>query len=427
MTNTSSALNNVPQGSSELCKEFASPNNLSDCLYGTFSQSSSTKESAAFQRNRTMKPPDNKSSRAGRIPAALQAIFLASNGGAEVDVPPRNMGFKVFSRILGGKNKTQVYNRPSKNVQVSAPEVRQTMSFLRVHQILIFLEPHLILSSIQPSMAQVSPQDFLDAALELRGYPTERYTTINSGYSNMPTELQLVSYDTHILKMVIRNKDTHKVREILTCGISPNACNMYGESLIHKVCKSGQDKLLQIFLDCGADIQVSDGAGRTPMHDACYGSKPSFKTFELLLKADPYLIQMMDGSGTLPLEYVPKEQYGAWNSFLASILDIYWNPSGYSMNESPPPLALEKANSRPAEDPDHALSIELATFVSSGKMKPVDAVEAQMEAEETDDDETTLNDEDDDDYYDDEDEVAFDDAELAQLRNLTKFLVKAAY
>jgi hypothetical protein len=70
----------------------------------------------------------------GRIPSALQAIFLASNGGQEVDVPPQNMGFKVFSRILGGKNKKQVYNKPSKNVQVSAPmkgKVCQAESFLR--------------------------------------------------------------------------------------------------------------------------------------------------------------------------------------------------------------------------------------------------------------------------------------------------------
>jgi hypothetical protein len=241
----------------------------------------------------------------------------------------------------------------------------------------------------------------------------------------MPTELQLVSYDTHILKMVIRNKDTHKVREMLTCGISLNACNKYGESLIHKVCKSGQDKLLKVFLDCGADIQVSDGAGRTPMHDACFGAKPSFKTFELLLKADPYLIHMMDGGGALPLSYVPKEQYGAWKTFLASILDTHWNASGHSMNEGPPPLALEKANSRPAEDPEHALSIELATLVSSGKMKPEDAIEAQMEAEETDDDETTLNDDDDDDYEDDyydEDEIDMIESEMTELRNLTKFL-----
>ena len=86
-----------------------------------------------FDTTNPMKPQDNKSSRPGRIPPALQAIFLASNGGQEVDVPPRNMGFKVFSRILGSKNKRQVYNRPSKNTLVSAPtkeEVRQTMSFL---------------------------------------------------------------------------------------------------------------------------------------------------------------------------------------------------------------------------------------------------------------------------------------------------------
>jgi ankyrin repeat protein len=281
---------------------------------------------------------------------------------------------------------------------------------------------------MQLSIADVSPQDFLDTALKLRGYPTERYTTINSGYSNMPTELQLVSYDVHIHKMVIRNKDAHKVREMLSCGISPNACNKYGESLLHKVCKSGQDKLLQVFLDCEADIQVSDGAGRTPMHDACHGSKPSFKTFELLLKADPYLIHMMDCTGTLPLSYVPKEQYGAWNTYLASILDTYWNPSDASTSrQGPPPLALEKANSRPAENPEYALSVELALLVSSGKMKPEDAIEAQIEAE-TDDDETTLNDDDYDDYdYDDDDEVAFDDAELADLRYLNTFLVKAAY
>ena len=83
-------------------------------------------------------------SRQGRIPVALQAIFLASNGGQEVNVPPRNMGFKVFSaRILGGKNKKQVYDKPSKNVQVSAPttreEVRQTMRYFSVRQISISL------------------------------------------------------------------------------------------------------------------------------------------------------------------------------------------------------------------------------------------------------------------------------------------------
>jgi hypothetical protein len=286
------------------------------------------------------------------------------------------------------------------------------------------LETHVILSFMQPSMEQISPQDFLDNALKMRGYSTERYTTINSGYSNMPTRLQLVSYDVHILKMIIRDKDEHKVREMLTCGISPNACNKYGESLLHKVCKSGQDKILQVFLDCGADIQVSDGAGRTPMHDACHGSKPSFKTFELLLKTDPYLILMMDGGGALPLAYVKKEQYGAWNAFLASILDTYWNRRDVlSREQGPPPLALVKANSRPAPDPEQPLSFELAALVSSGRMEPADAYEAQFEADGGDDDESC--DETDDDISTD-DEFYFDDDEIEELGNITKFAAIAA-
>jgi hypothetical protein len=275
----------------------------------------------------------------------------------------------------------------------------------------------------------------------MRGYSTERYTTINSGYSNMPTRLQLVSYDVHILKMIIRDKDEHKMREMLTCGISPNACNKYGESLLHKVCKSGQEKLLQVFLDCGVDVQVSDGAGRTPMHDACWGSKPSFKTFELLLKQDPYLIRMMDCSGALPLSVIRKEQYGAWNTFLESILDIYWSPRDASSksNQGPPPLALEKANSRPAGDPDNALSFELAALVSSGRMEPDEAIDLQSEADGTNDDDSWCGTEDegfstdddgfstdDDGFSTDDDELLFEDDELEELGHLAKFSAVAA-
>jgi hypothetical protein len=90
----------------------------------------------------------------------------------------------------------------------------------------------------------VSPQDFLNKKLKERGYSTRRYTTINSGYSNMPTPLQLASYDVHILKMIIRDKDENALREMLSCGLSPNACNKYGESLLHKVCKNGLDDIL---------------------------------------------------------------------------------------------------------------------------------------------------------------------------------------
>jgi hypothetical protein len=130
------------------------------------------------------------------------------------------------------------------------------------------------------------------------------------------------------------------------------------------------------------------------------------------MKQDPNLIRMMDSGGALPLEYVRKEQYGARNSFLASILDIYL---------SPPPLALERANSWPAADPEHALSLELAALVSCGRMEPEVAIEVQSEAEGDDDDETESF-SDGESSYDDE----LDFAELAELRQLAKFSAMAA-
>jgi hypothetical protein len=244
--------------------------------------------------------------------------------------------------------------------------------------------------------------------------------------------LQLASYDVHILKMIVINKDQHALLDILTCGISPNACNKYGESLLHRVCKFGQDKLLKIFLECGADIQITDGSGRTPMHEVCRRPRPSFKTFELLLQQDARLLHMQDAAGATPLSFVRKEQYGAWNEFLESILDTYFKPRDPSVGpQGPPPLALEKSNSRPVPDPDNALPLALAALVSGGRMEPEEAIAAHNPA--GDDEDSTWDDEDSDtddiDFDDtefnetnyDSTQFAFDEKEFEELQNLVNF------
>jgi hypothetical protein len=109
---------------------------------------------------------------------------------------------------------------------------------------------------------------------------------------------------------------------------------------------------------------------------------------------------------------------------LASILDTYWNRRDVlSREQGPPPLALVKANSRPAPDPEQPLSFELAALVSSGRMEPADAYDAQFEADGGDDDESC--DETDDDISTD-DELFFDDDEIEELGNITKFAAIAA-
>jgi hypothetical protein len=61
----------------------------------------------------------------GRIPASLQAVFLASNRGHEVNTPPpRKVAFKTFSYILNLKSKRRQYEKQgSKKAEVPTPVV----------------------------------------------------------------------------------------------------------------------------------------------------------------------------------------------------------------------------------------------------------------------------------------------------------------
>jgi hypothetical protein len=62
----------------------------------------------------------------GRIPASLQAVFLASNRGHEVNTPPpRKVAFKTFSYILNLKSKRrgQYEKQGSKKAKVPTPVV----------------------------------------------------------------------------------------------------------------------------------------------------------------------------------------------------------------------------------------------------------------------------------------------------------------
>jgi hypothetical protein len=61
----------------------------------------------------------------GRIPASLQAVFLASNRGNEVNTPPpRNVAFKIFPFIRNLKSRRHHYaKQDSKKVKLYTPPV----------------------------------------------------------------------------------------------------------------------------------------------------------------------------------------------------------------------------------------------------------------------------------------------------------------
>jgi ankyrin repeat protein len=278
--------------------------------------------------------------------------------------------------------------------------------------------------------------------MKQRGYSTKRYSTLKTAYHNKPTALQKASYDLHLIG-IIKASESEDLNEILKAGISPNPCNTYGESLVHMVCRRGDYKLLQVFIQNGCDIQVADDYGRTPLHDACWAAEPAFDTVTMLLEQDSTLLQMTDCRGFLPLSYVRKDHWPAWVQYFDTKKDLYFpnllstvlEQSMHSTVSTVCEFVDQSPDTRPLQDPTHALPLDLANMVASGAIKPEEAMYlrnqrmAKHESEGDDDSDDDDSDDDDDSEYDsddddnsdyDTDDEIFDNEEFKNLLgNLT--------
>ena len=172
----------------------------------------------------------------------------------------------------------------------------------------------------------------------------------------------------------VRSSDADLLRKLLNAGLSPNPCNAFGESIIHMVCRRGDHKLLEIFLEHGCAIQVSDDFGRTPLHDACWTTTPCFKSVKLLLNKDPRLLHIVDCRGAAPLSYVKRENWGQWINFFEEQKAVWWPHRDVKTEgeEGPPSLSVKPPHSLPIANPPAAANIEDAKLLASGK-KDVDA------------------------------------------------------
>jgi hypothetical protein len=237
-----------------------------------------------------------------------------------------------------------------------------------------------------------------------RGYSAATYSTLKGAYHNKPTPYQLASYGVYVINL-IRNSNIEGLQEVLDAGLSPNACNAHGESIVHNVCRRCDVQVLNVLLEAGCEIQISDDNGRTPLHDACWAPEPNFPLVEKLLERDIRLLYMADSHGHLPLSYTRQDQWSEWLQFLQSKKDMYW-PRNTS-SDSAPAMALLEPHSRPIPNPENALSIQLALMVAGGKLKPKEASLLKLLEEESSPDDGS----DDDDYDDEDSETSYDSDE----------------
>jgi hypothetical protein len=272
-----------------------------------------------------------------------------------------------------------------------------------------------IISSMQPNIPILSPQTYLDAMIRFQGYSTRKFMALQSAYYNKPTPLQQASYHVHLIN-VVKAFDYDLLESIMGAGVSPNPCNMFGESLVHMVSRRGDAKALHIMMEHGCSVQVADDYGRTPLHDCFRAIEPAFDVAEYILEIDVRLMHMTDCRGASPLSYVRKEHWGFWIEFLENKKDIFWPKRDLANDgeQEPPALAMLGASTQPLVIPANALTLELADMVVSGKMQPEEAKFLQYDQDDGDTCDSSDDDGSEDDGSDDSGS-SFDEGEMADI------------
>lgn len=168
----------------------------------------------------------------------------------------------------------------------------------------------------------VSPVFLLRALLKEQSTQSPNKTCLGSFFSK-PDEKDITSYDLGLVN-AIRAKDIDTLRALHKEGKSMNACNRFGESLLHMCCRRGDVELVKFLVEeIGVRTNIKDDYGRTPMHDACWTSTPNFEIMEILIKySHTDLLLAADVRGHTPFDYARKEHWGAWVQFFTARTEL---------------------------------------------------------------------------------------------------------
>ena len=113
--------------------------------------------------------------------------------------------------------------------------------------------------------------------------------------------------------------DLTAVRELIADGVSVNAANHVGGTVLMSACASYRSEVVEFLLQAGADVNMPTKDGQTALHVAV-GSSPSLpekqrECVRLLLKQGAQ-VDALDKSGGTPL------MDAAWFGCLPSVLEL---------------------------------------------------------------------------------------------------------
>jgi hypothetical protein len=231
----------------------------------------------------------------------------------------------------------------------------------------------------------VSPKDHFVRLLSLIGKSFCTFEALTTAYFSEPTMLQLYSFGSSLNDIICQNRDANDLEDYLSCGVSLNPTNEYGDSLVHQLCRKGDEVLVYTVLKCYTKVlnketpetrcntvnpfQISNYMGRTPLHETCCSPKTRFRIVDIILHCDPFLLFVTDQHGYTPLEYISVDQWPKWIVYLNAKFDACFKKKS-SME---PPLVQQAPNTRSIPVSNASLSPEMANLVATGQMTPKDA------------------------------------------------------
>lgn len=172
-------------------------------------------------------------------------------------------------------------------------------------------------TSFTPS-AMISPNQIVKEIFSENGYTIndEQLSLLSLKYFVKPSPAQIAAYSIDTIKAV-RVGDIDELRRLLLSGVSFDCCNQFGESLVSMVCRKGNTEIVRFLVkEANVSLFICDDFGRTVLHDACWTVEPAFGLMEFLLEEIPDLLLISDVRGHTPLDYVRKQHWEEWISFI---------------------------------------------------------------------------------------------------------------
>ncbi len=173
-----------------------------------------------------------------------------------------------------------------------------------------------------------NPSQILGRILKEKGYDFDDIgipwdsEKIPDDFFQPNSEENIKAYTTEILAAV-RGQNVQTLKQLYENGHSMQCRNKFGESILHLACRRCFRDVVDFLIhEAQININIRDDFGRTPLHDVCWVTEPSFQIVTTLLRISPDLLIIKDSRGFTPLQYVKKDQYDEWSKFLEQNKDL---------------------------------------------------------------------------------------------------------